>query len=76
MFTQELSIFGADHAFNRLKVPPANRLARCPTIRGSFFLSIELVEHLVWIIDRCDGLIRPGVRHARPRVGAVGDHHA
>ena len=38
--------------------------------------AVELGEHLVGIVDRRDRLVRPGVDHAGPGVGAVGHHHA
>ena len=38
--------------------------------------AVELGEHLVGVVDRGDRLVRAGVDHARPGVGAVGHHHA
>ena len=41
-----------------------------------FHAAVELGEHLVGVVDRRDGLVGAGVRHASPGVGPVGDHHA
>ena len=39
-------------------------------------LPVELLIHLIRVGDGRDGLVRPGVAHARPRIGAVGDSDA
>ena len=38
--------------------------------------AVELGEHLVGVVDRRDRLVRPGVDHAGPGIGAVRNHHA
>ena len=39
-------------------------------------LAVELVEHLVGIVDRRQRLVGAGVGHAGPGVGPIGDHDA
>ena len=36
--------------------------------------AVELVEHLVRIVDRGDGLVRPGVAHSGPGVSVLWNH--
>ena len=36
-------------------------------------LAVELLIHLVRVGDRRDRLVRAGIRHPGPRIGAVGD---
>ena len=38
-------------------------------------MSVELVEHLVGIVDGCQGFVGTGVDHPGPVVGPVGDRH-
>ena len=38
--------------------------------------TVELAEHLIGIVDRGEGLVRAGVDHACPGIGAIGHHHA
>lgn len=71
---QQLPIFAADHRFDFLEIIGQiiqHAGQQLPVLR----LPVQLVEHFVRVIDRCDGLIGTGVRHSSPGVGTVGHHH-
>ena len=75
VLVQQAAILGAElatkllHVLLKIVEDAAQRLS-------VLHAPVELLEHLVRDIDRRQGPVRPGVRHAGPGIGALGHHHA
>ena len=73
MFIDQMSVSGRDHFADPLQI----FLYAVEHTRENFAipdLSIQLFEHLIWIVCRCDGFVSACVAHAGPCVGAIRDH--
>ena len=71
---EALPVFRADPGGHLAEVfPDVVKQAR----QGGLVLAlpVELVEHLVGIVDRCHGFVGAGVNHPGPVVGPVGYRH-
>ena len=75
VFLQEPAVLGTDKFADFLQVV-AHIVEDALETLLVFQLSVELLIHLVGIGDRRDRFVRAGVRHPRPRIGAVGDAYA
>ena len=75
MLVEQAAIFGADGAAHLLQIV-LHVVEHADQHLAVLHFAVELGEHLIRIVDRRDRLVRPGIDHAGPSVGPIGDHDA
>ncbi len=72
---EQLAILGTEEALDLLEVV-VEFVEHAGDGLAVLHLPVQLGEHLVRVVDRRDRLVRAGVAHSRPGVGALRDHDA
>ncbi len=75
MILQHASILSTDHLLDFAKISRQSVEHACQHL-AILCLTIELVEHLIRIVDRRNGLVWPCVRHTCPSIRPIWNHYS
>ena len=75
MFFEQLAVIGTQSSRDSTKI----FLQFIQNALQTFLIfhpAVQLMEHLVRVINRSNRLVGTGIDHATPGIRAIGDHHA